>query len=157
MIKTALSAAALCLAGPAVAQSGPLQPDTQTVTTPVVPPGTAVAKVAPGTFVVTPVPGIAASTRVKVQKFSDYDLNGNGMYNPMEFAQALYFMATTDPVAGNPKLPAMDMTVHRGAPQKMNPFAATALLNATADEFAKVDLDRNWRVSPAELAAAALM
>ena len=138
MIRTMTAALGLALAAPALAQSGALQPRT-------------------GTFVVTPVPGVAAATRVKVQSFADYDRNRDGAYNPMEFAQALYFLATSDPVAGNPQLPAMDRTMHRGAPQKMHPVAATALLNATADELAVVDRNRDWRVSPAELAAAALM
>lgn len=148
----------LAAAGAASAQtSGAIAPQTRTTVTPVAPPGVAVANVAPGTFVVTPVPGIAAATQVKVQNFSDYDLNKDGVYNPMEFAQAIYFLATTDPVAGNPALPSDDRFLHRGAWQKMQPERAVALLNATADELAAVDRDRDWRVSPAELAAAALL
>ena len=151
---------ALALALPSVApaqSSGAMSPQTQTMVNPVAPPATAVTQVGPGTFVVTPVPGVAAATMVKVQNFSDYDQNKDGMYNPMEFAQALYFLATSDPVAGNPKLPAIDRFLHRGAPQKMRPENAVALLNATADELAKVDVNRDWRVSPQELTAAALM
>lgn len=148
----------LALASAAPAQtSGALAPQTHTVVTPAAPPGAAVSKVAPGVFMVTPVPGIAAATKIKIQNFSDYDLNKDGVYNPMEFAQALYFMATADPVAGNPALPTADRFYHRGAPQKMNPVAAVALLNATADELAAVDANRDWRVSPSELAAATLM
>lgn len=137
--------------------SGPLAPATETVVRPVAPPGTAVTRMAPGVFVVTPVPGVTAATTIKIQNFSDYDLDKDGVYNPMEFAQALYFMATTDPVAGNPRLPADDRFMHRGAPQKMDPVAAVALLNATADELAAADANGDWRVSPAELAAATLM
>jgi hypothetical protein len=155
-----LAFAMFALALPALAQaqtSGAMTPQTQTVVTPVAPPGTAVTQVGPNAFVVTPVPGIAAATTVKVQNFSDYDQNRDGLYNPMEFAQALYFLATSDPVAGNPKLPADDRFLHRGAPQKMRPENAVALLNATADELAKVDANRDWRISPQELAAATLM
>ena len=152
------ASAAVLAATPAVAQqSNPITTTTTTVVTPVAPPATAVTKVAPGAFVVTPLPGIATATQVKVQKFSDYDLDHDGAYNPMEFAQALYFLATSDPVAGNPTLPADDRFMQRGAPQKMKPANAVALLNATADELAKVDTNRDWRVTQAELAAAALL
>jgi hypothetical protein len=151
-------ALSLAAASNASAQtSGAMAPATNTVVTPVAPPGVAVARVGPGMFVVTPVPGIAAATTIKVQNFSDYDLNKDGVYNPMEFAQALYFLATSDPVAGNPKLPAADRFYQKGAWQKMRPENAVALLNATADELAAVDLNHDWRVSPAELTASALM
>lgn len=161
MRRTAFSAIAMTLAASTAtvvqAQTGnPIAPQTQTVVTPVAPPATAVTQVAPGTFVVTPIPGVVAATRIRVQNFRDYDLNADGVYNPMEFAQALYFLATSDPVAGNPALPADDRFRHRGSPQRMDPVNAVALLNATADELAQVDTNEDWRVSPAELAAAGL-
>jgi hypothetical protein len=149
-----IAAAGLALAAPAAAQ---MAPQTQTVVTPVAPPATMVTQVAPGTFVVTPVPGVTMATKVKVQNFSDYDLDRNGVYSPMEFAQAMYFLATSDPVAGNPKLPHWDRYTHRGAAAEMTPTHAVTLLNATADEFAAVDVDNDWRVSPTELAAVAMM
>ena len=37
------------------------------------------------------------------------------------------------------------------------PSNAIALLNATAGELARVDMNRDWRVSRAELTAAALL
>ena len=154
MMRHMIAAAGLALAAPAAAQ---IAPQTQTVVTPVAPPATAVTQVAPGVFVVTPVPGIAMATKVKVQNFSDYDRDRNGVYGPMEFAQAMYFLATTDPVAGNPRLPHWDRYTHRGAAAEMMPTHAVTLLNATADEFAAVDMDNNWRVSPAELTAVAMM
>lgn len=157
-IALATAGAALLTAAPALSQtSTPLTPETRTTVTPIAPPATAVTKVAPGVFKVTPIPGIAAATVVRVQKFSDYDLNKDGAYGPMEFAQALYFLATSDPVAGNPKLPAIDRFSHAHAPQQMLPEAGTALLNSTSEEFVHVDVNRDWRITPAELAAAALL
>ncbi len=156
-MKLAASAIALAFATAAAAQTGNLAPTTQSVVTPVAPPGVAVTEVGPNTFMVTPVPGIAAATQVKIQNFADYDLNRDGAYAPMEFAQAIYFLATTDPVAGNPKLPAMDRYMHRGAPQKKAPADAVALLNATADEFAIADMNNDWRVTQEELARLAMM
>ncbi|TMJ14196.1 MAG: hypothetical protein E6G94_10105 [Alphaproteobacteria bacterium] len=149
---------AIAFAAPAAAQqpTGALQPQGATVVAPLVPPATAVTQVAPGIWQVTPVPGIAMATHVRVQNFADYDLNHDGVYNPMEFAQAMYFLATSDPVAGNPRLPAMDRFVQRGAPTRMRPENAVALLNATADEFAAVDMNHDGRVSPAEVAGAAM-
>lgn len=149
-----MAGCALVLAAPAFAQ---LAPETRTVVTPVAPPTTSVAQVAPNAFVVTPVPGVAMATKVKVQRFSDYDLDRNGYYSPMEFAQAAYFLATTDPVAGNPKLPAWDAFKHRGAAQRMMPTNAVSLLNATADEFTAVDINNDWRVSADELLAVAML
>lgn len=149
-----LAAAGLALAVPAAAQ---IAPENRTQVTPVAPPATIVTQVDPNTLVVTPVPGIAMATQVKVQNFSDYDVNRDGVYTPMEFAQAMYFLATTDPIAGNPTLPAWDRYVHRGTMSRMQPNHAVMLLNATADEFAAVDLNNNWRVEPAELAAVAMM
>lgn len=146
------------LATSAMAQtSGPITPETRTVITPIAPPATSVTQVGPGVFVVTPVPGLATATRIKVQKFSDYDLNKDGVYNSMEFAQALYFVATSDPVAGNPALPRDDKFIHRGAPQTMDPQYGIALLNATSDDFMMVDKNHDGRVNPEEMAAMGLM
>lgn len=157
MKRCMLTLGTLALCAPALAQTGQLAPQTRTVVTPVAPPATAVAQVAPGTFVVTPVPGIAAATRVRIQKFGDYDLDKDGSYGRMEFAQALYFLATSDPVAGNPRLPAGDIYTQKGAPQKIDPRRAAALLNATSDEFTVVDRNKDDRVDQAELTAVALM
>lgn len=154
MMRHMIAAAGLVVAAPAAAQ---IAPQTQTVVTPVAPPATMVTQVAPGAFVVTPVPGVAAATKVKVQNFSDYDVDRNGVYSPMEFAQATYFLATSDPLAGNPKLPTWDRYTHRGTLSKMAPSHAITLLNATADEFAAVDMNNDWRVSPDELARVAMM
>lgn len=146
----------LSFAGPVLAQTGgATAPETKTVVSPA--PGAVVTQAAPDVLLITPVPGLVTATRVKVQKFSDYDLDKDGVYNPMEFAQALYFLATSDPVAGNPKLPADDKYVHKGAPQTMQPDNAIALLNATADELWRVDANHDWRVSPQELVAIGLM
>lgn len=160
MMKLKLAAAGLGLAlgSASFAQTGsPLTPETRTVVTPVAPPTMITTQVAPDAFIVTPVPGVSAATKVRVQRFADYDLNGNGDYSPMEFAQALYFMATSDPVAGNPRLPMWDRFMHKGAATTMAPGVAVGLLNATADEFAAVDLNNDWRVSPQELVAISLL
>lgn len=164
MTRYITGAGSICLAliaagiSPGVhAQSGAMVPETQTVITPVAPPAAVVTRIAPDAFVVTPVPGVAAATRIKVQNFNDYDLDKNGVYSPMEFAQALYFLATSDPVAGNPRLPKWDRFTHKGATSTMAPSVAVSLLNATADEFSAVDLDNNWRVSPEELVAVSLL
>lgn len=160
MMRLLLGAASLLAIGaPAMAQTttGAMTPATATVVTPVAPPTTAVAQVAPDTFVVTPVPGLAMATKVKIQKFSDYDLNNDGTYSPMEFAQALYFLATNDPVAGSPTLPAWDRYVDKGSAGRLPPQVAVNLLNATADEFATVDLNNDWRITPAELTAVAML
>ena len=133
----------LALGSAAVAQTGsPLAPQTRTVVTPVAAPGVVVMPVAPDAFIVTPVPGVRAATKVRVQNFADYDLNKDGAYGPMEFAQAVYFLATNDPVAGNPRLPMWDRFAHKGAPTTMAPDVAIGLLNATADEFGAVDLNK---------------
>lgn len=156
-MKIVIAAAALGLAATALsAQTAPLAPETRVVTSSTSP-GVAVAPVGPNRFVVTPVPGVTTATTVRIQNFGDYDLNKDGAYAPMEFAQALYFLATTDPVAGNPKLPTMDRFMHRGAPQKMKPSDAIALLNATAHEFTRADMNKDWRVTQDELARVALM
>ena len=152
-MRTFFAAAATLLAAPAAAQ---IAPETKTVVRQVAPPATAITEIAPGTFLVTPVPGVEAATRVKVQKFGDYDLNKDGAYNAMEFAQAAYFLATSDPVAGNPKLPAWDRYTHPGAWQQMHPRHAIALLDATSDEFLAADLNNDWRVTPEELLRASM-
>lgn len=158
MFKILMGAAALSLAaGTSLAQTGALAPETRTVSTAVAPPGMVVSPAGANSFVVTPVPGVLASTQVRIQNFSDYDLNRDGAYAPMEFAQALYFLATTDPVAGDPKLPMMDRYMHRSAPQKMAPSDAVALLNATADQFATADMNNDWRVTQDELARLPIM
>ena len=158
MIRRLMGAgAAALLATAAAAQPPSLQPQSGAIVAPVVPPATMVTQVGPETFVVTPVPGVAAATRVKLQSFGDYDANRDGAYSPMEFAQAIYFLATTDPVAGNPKLPAWDRYTHRGAAQRMTPHDAITLLNATADEFAFTDTNNDWRVSPQELNRLAML
>lgn len=160
MMKLKIVAAGLSLAlGSAVfAQTGsPLAPETRTIVTPVAPPGMVTTPIAPDAFIVTPVPGVNAATKVRVQRFADYDLNGNGDYSPMEFAQALYFMATSDPVAGNPRLPMWDRFVHKGAATTMAPGVAVGLLNATADEFAAVDLNDDWRVTREELVSVSML
>jgi hypothetical protein len=145
---------AACFAAPVAAQPIPpsLAPQTMKIVAPVAPPATAVARVGPSTWVVTPVPGLAAATQVKVQRFSDYDLNHDGAYSPMEFGQAIYFLATSDPIAGNPRLPAQDRFIQRGAPERMRPTAAVALLNATAEEFQAADSNHDGRITPSELA-----
>jgi len=154
MIRQLMSACALVIAAPAAAQ---LSTESRTVITPVAQPGMSVTQVAPDAYVVTPVPGVAVATKIKVQRFGDYDLDRDRVYSPMEFAQAAYFLATTAPAAGNPKLPARDGYMHKGAPHRMKPSNAVTLLNATADEFTAIDMNNDWRVSPEELAAAAML
>lgn len=151
------AAAATLMAGAALAQTAASRTDATVAVTPVAPPATVITRTGPDELLVTPVPGVAVATKVRVQNFSDYDINRDGAYSPMEFAQALYFLATTDPVAGNPRLPALDRFVHRGAPQRMAPQNAVALLNVTADEFGIVDINNDWRVTPEELAAVAML
>lgn len=166
MKKLAFGAVALAFAIPVAAQtqtnsamqpSGAMMPQTRTVVRPVAPPVIAVTPVAPGVVAVTPVPGVKAATPIKVQKFSDYDLDRDGRYNPMEFAQAVHFLATSDPVAGNPALPDKDRFDVNGAPQKMRPVNAAALLLATSDELARVDTNGDRQVSPEEMRMAAMM
>lgn len=159
MLRLAVGTLALTLATAASAQtaSGQMEATTKTVVTPVAPPATVVAEVDQDTVVVTPVPGVAAATRVKVQQFGDYDRNNDGAYSPMEFAQATYFLATSDPVAGSPTLPSWDRYEHKGTLSTMEPHDAVTLLNATADEFAAVDRDGDWEISPAELTAVAML
>ena len=130
---------------------------TTTVTTPVAPPATLVDKVAPGVFTVTHVPGIAVSSQLKVQNFGDYDLNNDGAYSPMEFAQAVHFMASGVTTTGTTTLPAKDRYVHKGAVKKLPPMEAVEMLNVTADEFATVDLNNDWRVTADELALVAMI
>jgi len=152
-----IGAAALALAPAAMAQTADTTTATTTVTTPVAPPATVVDKVAPGVFAVTHVPGIAVSSELKVQNFADYDLDGDGAYSPMEFAQAVHFMASGQATTGATSLPARDRYVHKGAVAKLPPGEAIEMLNVTADEFATVDLDNDWRVTAQELALVAMI
>lgn len=163
MYRELLYAAALGTAGAALAQtdtrapSGETPPVTTTVVTPGTPPATVVTPVGPNTAVVTPVPGTVNVTMMKIQTFSDYDINDDGAYSPMEFAQALAFLANVTTGAGAADLPAKDKFVHKGMIGKMQPKQAVALLNATADEFSAVDGNNDWRITPDELQAAAMM
>ena len=135
----------------AAAATPPLAPQTSTVVNPVVPPATVVKQVAPDAFTVTNIPGMAVATRVEIQRFSDYDLNKDGSYGPMEFAQAAYFLATGDPVPGTTAIPRPGEYLPHLAAAHMNPKFAAALLNATSDEFTAIDSNHDWRVTPAEL------
>lgn len=161
MIRSTLLALAL-LSAPAAAQTAGTQPAetppaTVTRVDPVVPPATVITPVAPGAVAVTPVPGVAAITTAKIQSFSDYDINDDGTYSPMEFAQAMAYLAGGKPATGAAGLPPTDKFVHKGTLAKMPPARATAWLNATSEEFAQVDLNNDWRISPQELTAAAMM
>lgn len=160
MLRTFCTLAAIAMVAPAAAQTATPRtaetpPTTVTTVTPVAPPATVVTPVAPHTVAVTQVPGVAAVSRVKIQTFGDYDTDDNGFYGPMEFAQAMAFLAAAKPADAS--LPAKDKFKHKGAVGKLAPRQATALLNATADEFAMVDMNNDWRVSPPELTAAAMM
>jgi hypothetical protein len=161
MIRPVLCILALVPA-PAVAQTAGTQPAetppvTVTTVDPVVPPSSVVTPVAPNTVAVTRVPGIAAVSTTKIQSFADYDIDDNGSYSPMEFAQAMAFLAGGKPATGAAALPATDKHVHKGTLAKMPPARATAWLNATSEEFAQVDANNDWRVSQQELAAAAML
>lgn len=146
---------AAAVASPAAAQE--LRPETGMTMAPVAPPTTVVTRTGPATFRVDSLPGIAAPVPVKIQRFGDYDRNKDGLYTYSEFAHALYFLATGDPVLGNPNLPRVDRYMHKGAPITLEPRLATALLNATSDEFMMTDTNRDGRISPQELAAVAAM
>ncbi|GAO38895.1 hypothetical protein SCH01S_21_00820 [Sphingomonas changbaiensis NBRC 104936] len=135
----------------ASAQTPPLAPQASTVVEPVLPPATVVKQVAPDAFTVTNIPGLAVAKRVEIQRFSDYDLNHDGSYGPMEFAQAAYFLATGDPVPGTTAIPRPGQYLPHLAYAHMNPKFAAALLNATSDEFTAIDSNHDWRVTPAEL------
>ena len=142
---------AILLASATSMQAPPLAPQTRTVVQPVVPPATAVVQVAPDAFTVTDIPGVAVAKRVEIQRFSDYDLDRDGGYGRMEFAQAMYFLATGDPVPGTSAVPRPSAYVPHLAYARMDPKAAAALLNATSDEFTAIDRDHDWRITPAEL------
>ena len=135
----------------AAAQTPPLAPQTRTVVDPVLPPSTVVKQVAPDAFTVTNIPGVAVAKRVEIQRFSDYDLNKDGSYGPMEFAQAMYFLTTGDPVPGTTAIPKPGQYIPHLAYAHMNPKFAAALLNATSDEFTAIDSNHDWRVTPQEL------
>lgn len=142
---------------PVSAMAQDIAPETRAVVTPMAPPATVVTQTGPNTFRVTAIPGVSVAVPVRIQRFSDYDLNSDGYYSASEFGQALYFLASGDPVLGNPALPRTDRTMHKGAPQPLDPRIAVALLNVTSDEFAVVDTNNDIRISPTELAAASLM
>ena len=159
-----LALSALATAGSAAAQTstaaaptGETPPVTVTTVDPVMPPATVVTPIAPGTVAVTQVPGVAATSTMKIQSFADYDIDDNGAYSPMEFAQAMAFLSAANPAAGGMSLPAKDKFSHKGMIGKMSPKQATAILNATSDEFAAIDMNKDWRITPEELTAAAMM
>jgi len=142
----------LALAGLAAMQTPPLAPQTSTVIQPVAPPATVVTQVAPHVLQVTAVPGVAAKQTIRIQRFSDYDINRDGAYNPMEFAQAMYFLATGDPVPGTTGIPRPAEYQPHIAAKQMDPKFAVALINTASDEFTAADADHDWRLTPEELA-----
>lgn len=142
----------LAMAGLAAPQVAPLAPQTATTVRQVAPPATAITQVAPHVFQVTAIPGVAATQTVRIQRFSDYDLNHDGAYDPMEFAQAMYFLATGDPVAGASGVPRPAAYKPHIAAKQMDPAFAAALINTASDEFTAADADHDWRLTPAELA-----
>lgn len=161
MIRPTFCALALASA-PVAAQSSGTQPAetppvTVTTVSPVAPPATVVTPVSPGTVAVTRIPGVAAVASTKIQRFSDYDINDDGSYSPMEFAQAMAFLAGGKPATGAAQLPRTDKYLHKGTLAKMPPARATAWLNATSEEFVHVDTNEDRRVSKPELVAAAKM
>lgn len=113
--------------------------------------------VAPRTVAVTTAPGVAKLSTVNIQTFSDYDTNDDGAYSPMEFAQAMAHLAGGKPATGAAKLPATDKYVRKGTLAKMPPARAITWLNATAEEFAQVDPNHDWRITQQELLASAMM
>lgn len=141
----------LALAGLAAMQSPPLAPQTRTVVQPVVPPTTMVTQLYPQVLKVTAIPGIAAAQTIRIQRFSDYDLNRDGAYNPMEFAQAMYFLATGDPVPGTAGIPRPAEYQPHIAAKQMDPKFAVALINTASDEFTAADANHDWRLTPDEL------
>lgn len=150
------------VSSPAIAQiagTTPAETPPVTVTTvdPVAPPATVVTPVGPNAVAVTKVPGVAAVSTAKIQTFGDYDIDDDGSYSPMEFAQAMAYLAGGKPATGAAALPASDKYVHKGTLAKMPPARATAWLNATSEEFAQVDVNNDWRVSKQELVAAAML
>ena len=133
----------------------PLAPETRSVVQPVAPPGLAVVQMTPNSFTVTNLPGVAVSKQVSIQRFPDYDLNRDGAYGRMEFAQAMYFLATGDPVPGTAAVPRPSQYVPHQPYATMDPELAAALINATSDEFTAIDQNQDWRITPAELARSA--
>lgn len=160
MLRSTICLLAL-IASPVLAQgaapTGETPPATVTTAVPVAPPVTVVTPTGPNSATVTHVPGVVATSTMKIQTFSDYDVDNNGNYSPMEFAQAMSFLANANPAAGGTMLPPKDQNQHKGLIGKMRPQHATALLNATADEFSMVDRNRDFRITPDELASAAMM
>jgi hypothetical protein len=142
----------LALAGLAAMQAPPLAPQTRTVVQPVAPPATVISQVAPHVLQVTAVPGVATTQTIRIQRFADYDLNRDGAYNPMEFAQAMYFLATGDPVPGTTAIPRPSNYKPHVAARQMDPKFAVALINTASDEFTAADANHDWRLTPDELA-----
>lgn len=116
----------------------------------------------PGGQVTNAGPRVSVPGGAKIKTFAQFDVDDNGVLGRMEFAQAMMFLLTagsmtTGAGADGQPLPAKDKYVHAGMTSRMAPGRAVALLNATSDEFAVVDLDRNGVISEAELVTAALM
>jgi hypothetical protein len=147
-------AAALAPMSTAAAQP-PLAPERTTITTPVAPPAAAVSQIGPHTFVVTAVPGLTSTQTIQFQRFADYDLNRDGAYGPMEFAQAMYFLATGDPVPQMKGVPSPRSYRPHIANTNMDPKFALALINTASDEFTAIDANHDWRITPDELGRAA--
>lgn len=136
----------------AAAPQPPLAPETRAVVQPVAPPALAIVQATPNSFAVTNLPGVAVSKQVSIQRLQDYDLNRDGTFGRMEFAQAMYFLATGDPVPGTAAIPRPPQYVPHQAYATMDPELAAALINATSDEFTAIDENQDWRITPAELA-----
>lgn len=153
VVASLLGALGLALPSAVLAQAQPLSPQSGAVVQQQIPPSTVVKQVAPDAFVVTNLPGLATVKQVRLQNFSDYDFDHDGSYGPMEFAQALYFLATGDPVAGTKSVPAPRQYSGHLPSRRMDPKLQAALLNATSDEFTALDTNHDWRITPAELAA----
>lgn len=105
---------------------------------------------------VTPVPTVWEGTRVRIRDFQHFDLDKNGVYGPVEFARAMYRLATTEPLDGFEKLPKWhhDQLV---SGNELRPLDELVLLNKNSDEFLRVDRDNNWRIDESELQSAGLL
>ncbi len=139
------------LAGIAAAAQPPLMPEQARTVTPLAPPAAAVSRIGKNSFVVTAVPGVASTQTIHFQRFSDYDINRDGAYGPMEFAQAMYFLATGDPVPQMEGVPSPRTYRPHIANTNMDPKFALALINTASDEFTAIDADHDWRITPDEL------
>lgn len=93
----------------------------------------------------------------KIKSFAQFDRDGSMTLSPMEFSQALLFLSAPVGASGGPELPAADMYMHKGTVDRLRPSAAIELLNTTSYAMSVVDLNNDWRISQAELVAAALM